>query len=43
MGLGKDLPLWLQLFLQFINFAILAGALVYFLRKPLKRVLAEKT
>ncbi len=25
MGLGKDLPLWLQLLLQFINFAILVG------------------
>jgi len=42
MGLGKDLPLWLQLFLQFINFAILVAALVYFLRKPLKEYLLKR-
>ena len=42
MGLGKDLPLWLQLFLQFINFAVLVGALVYFLRKPLKEYLLKR-
>jgi len=42
MGLGKDLPLWLQLFLQFINFAILVAALVYFLRKPLKGYLLKR-
>jgi F-type H+-transporting ATPase subunit b len=42
MGLGKDLPLWLQLFLQFVNFAILAFALIYFLRKPLKTYLLNR-
>ena len=42
MGLGKDLPLWLQLFLQFINFAVLVAALVYFLRKPLKEYLLKR-
>jgi F-type H+-transporting ATPase subunit b len=42
MGLGKDLPLWLQLLLQFVNFAILAGVLVYFLRKPLKTYLLHR-
>ena len=42
MGLGKDLPLWLQLLLQFVNFAILAGALVYFLRKPLNTHLLSR-
>jgi F-type H+-transporting ATPase subunit b len=42
MGLGKDLPLWLQLLLQSINFAILAFALVYFLRKPLKTYLLSR-
>jgi F-type H+-transporting ATPase subunit b len=42
MGLGKDLPLWLQLFLQFINFAILVAALVYFLKKPLKEYLLKR-
>ena len=42
MGLGKDLPLWLQLFLQFINFAVLVAALVYFLRKPLKEYLLRR-
>jgi F-type H+-transporting ATPase subunit b len=42
MGLGKDLPLWLQLLLQSVNFVILAGALVYFLRKPLKEYLQSR-
>ncbi len=42
MGLGKDLPLWLQLLFQFVNFAILAFALVYFLRKPLKTYLLNR-
>ncbi len=42
MGLGKDLPLWLQLFFQFINFAVLVAALVYFLRKPLKEYLLRR-
>jgi len=42
MGLGKDLPLWLQLLLQFVNFAILVGALGYFLRKPLKDYLLRR-
>ncbi len=42
MGLGKDLPLWLQLLLQFINFAILVGALVYVLKKPLKGYLVKR-
>ncbi len=42
MGLGKDLPLWLQLFFQFINFAILVAALVYFLKKPLKEYLLRR-
>ena len=42
MGLGKDLPLWLQLLLQSVNFVILAGALVYFLRKPLKEYLQRR-
>ena len=42
MGLGKDLPTWLQLLLQFVNFAILVGALGYFLRKPLKDYLLRR-
>ncbi len=42
MGLGKDLPLWLQLLFQFINFAILVGVLVYFLKKPLKEYLLKR-
>ena len=42
MGLGADLPLWLKLLFQFINFAILAGALVYFLKKPYKDYLRKR-
>ncbi|MGD0229410.1 MAG: ATP synthase F0 subunit B [Syntrophorhabdales bacterium] len=42
MGLGRDLPVWLHLLLQFVNFAILVGVLVYFLRKPLKGFLKNR-
>jgi F-type H+-transporting ATPase subunit b len=42
MGLGKDLPLWLQLLLQFVNFAILAVVLVRFLKKPLKAYVLKR-
>jgi F-type H+-transporting ATPase subunit b len=42
MGLGQGLPDWLKLLFQFINFAILAGALVYFLRKPYQDFLRKR-
>jgi F-type H+-transporting ATPase subunit b len=42
MGLGAHLPLWLKLTIQFINFAILAGVLIYALRKPLKGFLESR-
>jgi len=43
MGLGKDLPLWLQLLFQFINFGLLVFALVYLLRKPLGDYLRKRS
>ncbi len=43
MGLGKDLPLWLRLFFQFINFGILVFVLVYFIRKPLGEYLQRRS
>ncbi len=43
MGLGKDLPLWLTLVIQFINFGALVFALVYFLKKPLADFLQKRS
>ena len=43
MGLGKDLPLWLQLLLQFINFGVLVFILVHFLKKPLGAYLQSRS
>jgi F-type H+-transporting ATPase subunit b len=34
--LGENLPLWLKLLFQFINFAVLLGVLIKFAGKPLK-------
>jgi F-type H+-transporting ATPase subunit b len=40
--IGAHLPLWLDLLLKFVNFAVLAGAVIYFLRNPLKGYLGSR-
>ena len=40
--LGENLPIWLKLLIQFINFAILLGVILKFARKPFKDYLQKR-
>jgi F-type H+-transporting ATPase subunit b len=40
--LGENLPVWLKLLLQFVNFAILLGVILKFAAKPLKDYLRKR-
>jgi|WetSurSiteA1Bulk_404760.scaffolds.fasta_scaffold23469_2 F-type H+-transporting ATPase subunit b len=40
--LGENLPIWLKLLIQFVNFAILLGVIVKFAGKPLKDYLRKR-
>jgi F-type H+-transporting ATPase subunit b len=40
--LGENLPVWLKLLLQFVNFAVLLGVILKFAGKPLKDFLRKR-
>jgi F-type H+-transporting ATPase subunit b len=40
--LGENLPVWLKLLLQFVNFAVLLGVILKFAGKPLKDYLRKR-
>jgi F-type H+-transporting ATPase subunit b len=40
--LGENLPIWLQLLIQFVNFGILLGVIIKFAARPLKDYLRKR-